>query len=200
MPASSTSTTSPGNSRNMRARSGTPAPARSLAADGPRVHSCRNLCRFSACTPSSRPSTSAEAADVASGTSRCPPARSAYSRARIAVVFPDPAGPIPASSSRESQANAVTSPRCPASSEARATASNPSSDAAADGPESPAAVGVRVALTSRASASRTPWLVYRPAPCSVNTDSPSARRSSAGSSSSAGASTDSDARGRRRAR
>ena len=96
---------------------------------------------------------------MARGTSRCPPARSTYSRARIAVVFPDPAGPIPASSSRESQANAVTSSRCPASSDARVTASNPSSAAAADGPDSPVAVGVLVALTSRVSASRTAWLV-----------------------------------------
>ena len=97
--------------------SGTVAPARSRAADGPAVHSCRNLCRFSARTPSSRPRTSAEAADVASGNSRRPPSRRTYARARIAVVLPDPAGPIPASSSRESQANAVTRPRCPASSD-----------------------------------------------------------------------------------
>ena len=147
----------------MRARSGTPAPARSRAANGPAVHSCRNLCRFSARTPSSRPSTSAEAADVARGTSRCPPARSAYSRARIAVVLPGPGGPDPGQ--QQPRVAGERGHQVPLPGVERTCRRRPRTRRARRPPTartSPAAVGVLVALTSRASASRTAWLVYRP--------------------------------------
>ena len=175
IPASSTSTTSPGaeaeHARPLRHAG--PGAEPGGERDRGSIRSM-NLCRFSARTASSRPSTSADAADVAERNEALPALRAARTPGR-ASRSSSPTRPARSRPAAAASRTRTRSPgrRCPASSEVRVTASNPSSAAATDGPGKPAAVGVLAALTSRVSASRTAWLVYRPAACSVNTDSPS---------------------------
>ena len=148
IPASSTSTTSPGRSANVRGgcrdRAAGPQPGGGRAA----VHSCRNLCRFSAWTPSSRPRTSAAAAEVASGIRRRPCWRRTCAQGAHRGGLARPGRPDPGQQQpRHRTANAVTRCRCPASStrpgqrpRTRPARRPPTM------PDSPAAVGVRVAV------------------------------------------------------
>ena len=103
------------------------------------VWACWNLCRFSARQPSSEARTSAAAAEGARETTRRPVVRQASATAFTAVVLPAPVGPMPTTSS-------VTESRV-----------------------SPQRVCWTAVSRRRCSPSSMSRVVYRAAPCSVNT-------------------------------
>ena len=127
-----------GQPEHARAAPAPGAPARSRAANGPAVHSWMNLCRFSARTPSSRPSTSAEAAEVASGTSRRPPCAERVRKGAHRGRLPGPGGPDPGQQQPRVAGERGHQFALPGVQAVPAAASNPSSAAATEGPDEPA--------------------------------------------------------------